>query len=133
VDAQALYSITPEKIAIKHAKRVKDKVILDAFGGVGGNAIAFAQFCRKVYMIELDNNRMKMAKNNAHVYGVENKITFIHGDYFEEAPKVKADVVYLDPSWGGPEYKRIKKNLNLTIFRQMEMKFLTLPLSTFQK
>ena len=53
VDAQALYSTTPEKIAIKHAKRVKDKVTLDAFGGVGGNAIAFAQFCRKVYMIGL--------------------------------------------------------------------------------
>lgn len=109
VDEQALFSITPEKNAIDHAKRLKNKIILDAFGCVGGNAIAFAQFCKKVYMIELDKNRIEMAKNNAQVYGVEDKIEFIQGDYFEEAPKVKADVVYLDPPWGGPEYKNIKE------------------------
>ena len=109
VDAQALFSITPEKNAIEHAKRIKDKVVLDAFGCVGGNAIAFAQFCKKVYMIELDENRIKMAENNARVYGVEDKIVFIHGDYFDEAQKVKADVVYLDPPWGGPKYKDIEK------------------------
>ena len=109
VDEEALFSITPEKNAIDHAKKIKDKVVLDAFGCVGGNAIAFAQFCKKVYMIELDKNRLEMAKNNARVYGVENKIEFILGDFFVEAPNVKADVVYLDPPWGGPEYKSLEK------------------------
>ncbi len=109
VDEQALFSIEPEENAIYHAKRLKDKIILDSFGCVGGSAIAFAQYCKKVYMIEIDKNRIEMAKNNAQVYDVEGKIKFIHGDYFEEAPKVKADVVYLDPPWGGPEYKNLKE------------------------
>ena len=60
-------------------------------------------------MIELDKNRLKMAINNARVYGVEDKIVFISGDYFKEAPKIKADVVYLDPAWGGPEYGNKEK------------------------
>ncbi|MEK7648374.1 MAG: RsmD family RNA methyltransferase [Patescibacteria group bacterium] len=109
VDEQALFSITPEQHAIDHAKRLKGKIVLDALGCVGGNAIAFAQYCKKVYMIELDENRIKMAENNARVYGVSNKIEFIHGDYFDEAPKIEADVVYLDPPWGGPDYIGLKK------------------------
>ena len=47
VDAQALFFITPEKNAVEHAKRVRDKIVLDAFGCVGDNAIAFVQFCKK--------------------------------------------------------------------------------------
>ncbi len=109
VDAQALFSITPEQHAIDHAKKLIDKTVLDAFGCVGGNTIAFARYCKKVYMIELDKKRIKMAENNVRVYGVHDKIEFIHGDYFDEAPKIKADVIYLDPPWGGPDYKDLKE------------------------
>jgi trimethylguanosine synthase len=50
-----------------------------------------------------------MAKNNASIYGVSDKISFIHGDYFKKAPDIKADVVFLDPPWGGPEYSNLQK------------------------
>lgn len=49
-----------------------------------------------------------MAKNNAKVYGVEKYIDFIVGDFLELAPSLKADVVFLSPPWGGPEYVKKK-------------------------
>jgi len=52
--------------------------VLDAFGCVSGNSIAFAQFCKSVYMIEINKDRLEMAKNNATIYGVKDKIIFIH-------------------------------------------------------
>ena len=41
MDEQSWYSVTPEKIAEHIAKRVKNKVVLDAFCCVGGNLIQF--------------------------------------------------------------------------------------------
>lgn len=49
-----------------------------------------------------------MARHNARVYGVADKIIFILGDFFIEAPKIKADGVFIDPPWGGPEYKALE-------------------------
>ncbi len=109
IDETALFSVTPEENALHHAKRFKDQVIVDGFGCVGGNAIAFAQFARKVYMIEIDKDRLEMAKNNAEIYGVKDKIQFIHGDYFEEVPNISADSIFVDPPWGGPGYEKINK------------------------
>lgn len=108
IDKTALFSVTPEEVAIKQAKSIKCDTIVDGFGCVGGNAIAFAKYCKKVYLIELDKNRLEMAKNNARIYEVQDKIEFIHGDFFKEAPKIKAEVIYLDPHWGGPDYKNLQ-------------------------
>ena len=41
------YSATPECIAQHHAKRCACDVIVDAFAGVGGNAIQFAHTCNR--------------------------------------------------------------------------------------
>ena len=54
--------------------------------------------------------KIALAKHNATVYGVEDRIEFIIGDYLQVAPRLKADVVFLSPPWGGPEY------LNADIF-----------------
>lgn len=42
MDEQGWYSVTPEKIAITHAKRCENATVIDCFAGVGGNAIQFA-------------------------------------------------------------------------------------------
>lgn len=54
--------------------------------------------------IDIDPWKIQCARNNAKVYGVENKIEFIVGDFLQLAPKLKADVVFLSPPWGGPRY-----------------------------
>jgi trimethylguanosine synthase len=45
-----------------------------------------------------------MAKHNANIYGVADRIEFIVGDYFQIIKMLRPDVVFLSPPWGGPEY-----------------------------
>ena len=47
LDEEGWYSVTPELIANHIADRCRCDTILDAFCGVGGNAIAFAQTCER--------------------------------------------------------------------------------------
>lgn len=108
IDAEGLYSATPEKIALRQAKKMNCKAIVEGFCGIGGNAIAFAQTGKKVYAIEKNKTRLEMARHNAEIYGVRNKITFIHGDFFKEVPKIKAEGIFLDPSWNGPDHENLK-------------------------
>lgn len=48
-----------------------------------------------------------MAKHNAAVYGVADRIEFIVGDYFHLANRLQGDVVFLSPPWGGPQYLKV--------------------------
>ncbi|XP_066912965.1 trimethylguanosine synthase-like isoform X2 [Clytia hemisphaerica] len=104
LDREGWFSVTPEKIAEHIAERCQSDVVVDAFCGVGGNAIQFAFTCHHVIAIDIDPVRLECARHNARVYGVEDRISFILGDFFQLAPYLKADVVFLSPPWGGPDY-----------------------------
>ncbi|XP_043260752.1 trimethylguanosine synthase [Colletes gigas] len=104
MDHESWFSVTPEKIAEHIAQRCKCDVIIDAFCGVGGNAIQFAFTCERVLAIDIDPVKIKFARNNARIYGVEDRIEFIVGDFFQLAPNLIGDVVFLSPPWGGPGY-----------------------------
>jgi trimethylguanosine synthase len=47
LDEEGWYSVTPELVANQIAERCRCDTILDAFCGVGGNAIAFAKTCER--------------------------------------------------------------------------------------
>ncbi|KAI4904271.1 hypothetical protein NFI96_030081 [Prochilodus magdalenae] len=108
LDHEGWFSVTPEKIAEHIAQRVRDtydlQLIVDAFCGVGGNAIQFALTGKRVIAIDIDPVRLALAQHNAEVYGVAQRIDFIQGDFLQLAPRLQADVVFLSPPWGGPEY-----------------------------
>uniref|UniRef100_W5ME20 Trimethylguanosine synthase n=1 Tax=Lepisosteus oculatus TaxID=7918 RepID=W5ME20_LEPOC len=108
LDYEGWFSVTPEKIAKHIALRVQNSfhsdVIVDAFCGVGGNAIQFALTGKRVIAVDIDPVRIALARNNAKVYGVAQQIEFIQGDFMELAVDIKADVVFLSPPWGGPDY-----------------------------
>ncbi|KAJ2723013.1 Trimethylguanosine synthase [Coemansia sp. Benny D115] len=121
IDNEGWYSVTPEVIAQDTAQRIAQLhnqhkssnandndygriCVVDAFCGVGGNSIKFAEWCEHVIAIDIDPVRLEMARNNAEVYGVADRIEFILGDFYELAPRLKADVVFMSPPWGGPEY-----------------------------
>ena len=108
MDREGWFSVTPEKIAEHIAERCQSDVVVDAFCGVGGNAIQFAFTCEHVIAIDIDPVRLECARHNARVYGVEGRISFILGDFFKLAPFLKADVVFLSPPWGGPDYINTK-------------------------
>lgn len=113
-DAVGLYSVTPRAVARRIATPFAGQSVVDAFCGIGGNAIAFAEVCPVVYAIDIDAARLGMARNNAAVYGRRN-IEFINGNFLEIAPNYKADAVFLDPPWGGPSYSN-KPQFLLTDF-----------------
>ncbi|KAI9472002.1 MAG: S-adenosyl-L-methionine-dependent methyltransferase [Benjaminiella poitrasii] len=104
MDREGWFSVTPEKIAQHIAERCRADVIVDAFCGCGGNAIQFAFTCERVIAIDLDPVKLHCARENAKIYGVADRIEFIQGDFFDLAPRLKADVVFLSPPWGGPAY-----------------------------
>jgi len=104
--------VTPESIAIQIANRCRCDTILDPFCGVGGNAIAFAKTCEYVIALDISPVRLALARHNAAIYGVADRIEFILADYVSFAnaylsqphPTRRIDVVFLSPPWGGPEY-----------------------------
>lgn len=106
-DEQGLFSVTPEEIA-KHQAFLcgSGGIVVDAFTGVGGNAIQFASRQNQVIAIDINPRRIKCARHNAKIYGVAHLIDFIVGDFFRLAPFLKADIVFLSPPWGGPEYRK---------------------------
>ncbi|XP_076083113.1 uncharacterized protein LOC143054093 isoform X2 [Mytilus galloprovincialis] len=104
MDREGWFSVTPEKIAEHIADRCRSDIIVDAFCGVGGNAIQFAFTCNHVIAIDIDPVKIEIARHNAAVYEVENHIEFIQGDFLKVGPTLSADVVFLSPPWGGPDY-----------------------------
>jgi hypothetical protein len=104
------YSITKRKdgdrlleIIRKEIKTTKDKIITDLTGCVGGDTILFGLNFKKVYSIEYNDNNYRALENNVKVYNLEN-VRLYHGD----STKIynwNTDVLYLDPPWGGINYK----------------------------
>ncbi|KAL6517657.1 hypothetical protein OROMI_033358 [Orobanche minor] len=110
LDEEGWFSVTPEVIAARQARRCAGaRVVIDAFSGVGGNAIQFAKVCGRVVAVDIDPNKVALAFHNAKIYGVQDHIDFIVGDFFQLAPLLKGDVVFLSPPWGGPSYKAKEK------------------------
>ncbi|KAG9554691.1 RNA methylase, partial [Aureobasidium melanogenum] len=111
------FGVTPEPIANRIADHIKTggpeskSIIIDAFAGAGGNAIAFALSGRfkQVFAIEKDPATLACARHNAEVYGVASKIWWIEGDCFDVLKKrlkslAKDAIVFASPPWGGPQY-----------------------------
>lgn len=91
-------------------KDTKTKTITDATGCVGGDTIHFGINFKQVDTIEINLKNLEALENNVSVYELKN-VSFHHGDstlIFDW----KTDVLYIDPPWGGPNYKDIP-NLDL--------------------
>ena len=67
------------KIAAHIAERCRCELIVDGFCGVGGNAIQFAMTCEQWWSYWLGENCD--GGHNAAIYGVQDRIEFIIGDY----------------------------------------------------
>ncbi|KAE9545642.1 hypothetical protein AGLY_001185 [Aphis glycines] len=97
LDEESFYSVCPEVLSDHIAKRCENNIVCDPFCGAGGNIIQLAMICKKVIAVDIDPNKIRMARHNAEIYGVADKIEFIVGDIFLIYPKLKADVVFMSP------------------------------------
>jgi hypothetical protein len=86
------------------------RTITDATGCVGGDTIHFGLHFQHVHSIELKKENYDVLQNNVGVYNLQN-VTLYNADAVR-AFNWKTDVLYIDPPWGGPEYRN-NKDLDL--------------------
>lgn len=82
--------------------------ITDATACVGGNVISFCDYFAIVNAVECDLVRCEMLQHNLAVLEKGNAIC-IHASYLMVMQDLQQDVVFIDPPWGGPEYKDLAK------------------------
>jgi len=87
-----------------------NKHITDLTGNVGGDTIMFGLHFKSVDSIEHNQENFEALKNNVDVFGLKN-VTLHFGDS-TRIYNWHTDVLYIDPPWGGPDYKE-KENLDL--------------------
>ncbi|CAN8025892.1 unnamed protein product, partial [Ixodes persulcatus] len=102
LDEESWFSVTPEGIAKHIAKRCQGDIVIDAFCGAGGNTIQFALVSRLVIAVDIDPRKIELARKNAAVYGVLDKIQFVLGDFLELAPPAARGRGLPQHALGGP-------------------------------
>ena len=108
--------------------------ILDMTAGCGGNTISFCKYFTNVIGIEYNLKRFNILKTNIKCYDFNN-YTLICGNSLDYINN-KYDVFFIDPPWGGPEYKKqtnielymMDKNMNDIIDKIPKGKLIVLKL-----
>ena len=94
-------------------KMLNNITITDATAGIGGNTISFCKFFKNVYGIEINDTRFNFLKNNLKIYELNNA-NLINDNMLNVIDKLKQDVIFVDPPWGGKDYIK-HKSLDLFI------------------
>lgn len=116
VTFESIYSVSMPEEAQKISEIAKlfypkTKTIVDCTANIGGNTINFAKHFKNVTSIEIDPQTKGVLENNVKLYGRDN-VKIILGDYVELKDKIKGDVYFFDPPWGGIYYK-VESTLDL--------------------
>jgi 16S rRNA G966 N2-methylase RsmD len=136
----SLYSVTPYDQSIYTAglllhyytkDELKNMLLTDASACIGGNTWSFAKLVKHVTAIEINQLHAEILKNNLTTLHASNVnviqadftdvllnnadvlITNVNNDADNHTEEVKQDILFLDPPWGGIDYKS-KKTLELS-------------------
>lgn len=103
--AEALYSVVRDFVG-----ETKDKTVFDLYCGTGTIAQIVASVARKVIGIELVEEAVESARENAKLNGLDN-CEFIAGDVMKKVEEIddKPDIIILDPPRVGIHPKAIHK------------------------
>ena len=107
---EGIFSVTPPVEANLFSLIIKNmfpkaKIIMDGTANCGGNTISFGLFFDKVISIEFEKENFDALKNNISLYNLDN-VEIRHGNTLNYYKKEKYDILFLDPPWGGPNYKK---------------------------
>lgn len=103
-----------ETIVSYFKKDYKNLIITDANGGVGGVPIYLSSHFKEIKAVEVIKKHHDVIKSNLKVYGITN-VKVYHSDYLKIMMRLKQDVIFFDPPWGGEGYsdeKSIPLGLN---------------------
>ena len=127
ISPNSFYQVNPvqtEKLynlAIEGAKLKRDDILCDLYCGIGTIGIFASKYVKKVYGVEIVEEAIKDAKQNAEINNVDN-IEFIQGDVEVAFNKmldngVKPSVVIVDPPRKGLDSKTVQNLCNLKLDR----------------
>ena len=127
ISPNSFYQVNPvqtEKLynlAIEGAKLKKDDILCDLYCGIGTIGIFASKYVKKVYVVEIVEEAIKDAKQNAEINNVDN-IEFIQGDVEVAFNKmldngVKPSVVIVDPPRKGLDSKTVQNLCDLKLDR----------------
>lgn len=126
ISAQSFYQTNPIQTgvlynkAIEFAKLDKEDVLCDLYCGIGTIGIFASKKVREVYGIEIVEEAVEMAKENAQTNNVDN-IEFIAGDVEKafkelvEERNIKPIAIIVDPPRRGLDVTTINKILELEV------------------
>ena len=111
--AEVLYSTAREYIG-----ETKDKLIFDLYSGTGTIAQILAPVAKKVIGVEIVEEAVEAAKENAALNGLEN-CEFIAGDVLKVIDTIeeRPDLIVLDPPRDGIHPKALEKIINYGVDR----------------
>ena len=98
----------------------KNSIFIDLTANNGGTSIFFAHFFKEVISIELDKVNYEYLLHNIKLYKLKNIITYLNDSTIIlpeiiNKKKFTKKVLFIDPPWGGTNYKENKKiNLYLS-------------------
>ena len=107
IQAEKLY-----EMAVKQAEISKDDVVFDLYCGIGTISIFMSKYAKKVYGVEIVEEAVQNAKENAKMNGISN-VEFLSGDVENilndllNVRNIKPDVVLVDPPRKGLDLKSI--------------------------
>ena len=113
IQAEKLY-----KIGVEGAKITKNDVVFDLYCGIGTISLFMAKHAKKVYGIEIVEEAIEAAKENAKINNVSNT-EFIAGDveeildYLINRNNIIPDIVMVDPPRKGLDNKSIENILKI--------------------
>ncbi|RHY26974.1 hypothetical protein DYB32_007128 [Aphanomyces invadans] len=112
LDDVAQYSVTDMKTAARISHFISalpglspDSIVTDSTACVGGNTASFCTFFRYVQAVEIDATRFQMLVHNLHAVMSLVNVQCYCANYVDVVECFSQDVVFVDPPWGGPEYR----------------------------
>ena len=111
--AEVLYTTAREFILNGDENSLNDKTVYDLYSGTGTIAQMMAPVCKEVVGVEIVEEAVEAAKENAKLNGLDN-CSFLAGDVLKVLDTIdqKPDYIILDPPRDGIHPKAIEKIIN---------------------
>lgn len=111
--AEVLYETAREFILSEDSSMLKDKIVYDLYSGTGTIAQMLAPVAKEVVGVEIVEEAVEAAKENAALNGLTN-CKFLAGDVLKVLDTIeeKPDYIVLDPPRDGIHPKAIEKIIN---------------------